>query len=108
MEVVPAGSGMEPMVRALIAAMERPNGALPARPQKIVVRDREVQFFLRGILHELNIKVEYQPELPLIEEILQSFAEAQGGRSHHLFQKTTQNSWLAKPLPSGRMLPGSI
>ncbi|MFS8885853.1 DUF6930 domain-containing protein [Synechococcus sp. H70.2] len=78
MEVVPAGSGMEPIVRALIAAMERPNGALPARPQKIVVRDREVQFFLRGILHELNIKVEYQPELPLIEEILQSFAEAQG------------------------------
>ncbi len=77
MEVVPAGSGMEPMVRALIAAMERPNAGLPARPQKIVVRNREVQFFLRGILHELDIKVEYQPELPLIDEILQSFAEAQ-------------------------------
>ncbi len=75
MEVVPAGSGIEPMVRALIMAMERPNAALPARPQKVVVREREVQFFLRGILHELDIKVECQPELPLIDEILQSFTE---------------------------------
>lgn len=79
MEVVPAGSGLEPMVRTLIMAMERPNAALPARPQKVVVRDREVQFFLRGILHELDIKVECQPELPLIDEILQSFAEASEG-----------------------------
>lgn len=76
MEVVPAGSGFEPMVRTLIMAMERPHAAPPARPQKIIVRDREVQFFLRGILHELDIKVECQPELPLIDEILQSFEEA--------------------------------
>lgn len=76
MEVVPADSGFEPMVRTLIVAMERPHAASPARPQKIIVRDREVQFFLRGILHELDIKVECQPELPLIDEILQSFEEA--------------------------------
>jgi len=78
MEVVPAGSGVEPMVRTLIMAMEQPHAASPARPQKIVVRDREVQFFLRGILHELDIKVECQPALPLIDEILQSFQEANG------------------------------
>lgn len=76
MEVVPLGSGIEPMVRTLILAMERPHSASPARPQKIIVRDREVQFFLRGVLHELDIKVECQPELPLIDEILQSFEDA--------------------------------
>ncbi len=76
MEVVPLGSGIEPMVRTLILAMERPHSASPARPQKIIVRDREAQFFLRGVLHELDIKVECQPQLPLIDEILQSFEDA--------------------------------
>ncbi len=84
MEVVPLGSGIEPMVRTLILAMERPHAASPARPQKIIVREREVQFFLRGILHELDIKVECQPELPLIDEILQSFEEANERIPHPL------------------------
>ncbi|MGQ9838506.1 MAG: DUF6930 domain-containing protein [Cyanobacteriota bacterium] len=74
-EVVPLGSGIEPMVRTLILAMERPHSAAPARPQKIIVRNREVQFFLRGVLQALDIKVECQSDLPLIDEILQSFED---------------------------------
>ena len=41
----------------------------PSRPQKILVCDRELQFFLRGALQGLDIKVDYAPKLPLIEEV---------------------------------------
>jgi hypothetical protein len=72
MDVVPPDAGHEAVVRALLQAMEYPHSpAPPARPQKIVVCDREIQFFLRGVLQDLDIVVEYVPELPLIDEIFQ-------------------------------------
>jgi hypothetical protein len=74
MDVVPVGLGQEATVRTLLRAMETPTGphAQPARPQRIVVRDREMQFFLRGVLQDLDITVDYTAELPLIDEIFQS------------------------------------
>lgn len=72
MDMVSLDMGHEAMVRTLLQAMEYPHSsAPPARPQKVVVRDREVQFFLRGVLQDLDIVVEYAPELPLIDEIFQ-------------------------------------
>ncbi|MGB7413640.1 MAG: hypothetical protein WA902_05475, partial [Thermosynechococcaceae cyanobacterium] len=72
MDMVPAREGPESLVRTLIAAMESPQGpAQPARPQAIVVRDRETQFFLRGVLQDLDVQVNYAPLLPLVEEICQ-------------------------------------
>ncbi len=65
------------LVRNLLRAMEYPQGpAQAARPQKIVVRDRELQFFLRGVLQDLDILITCAAELPLIEEIFQGFQEA--------------------------------
>lgn len=76
MDVVPSDSGPEATVRTLLRAMEHPNRpAKPARPQKIVVRDREIQFYLRGILQELEIAIEYVPDLPLIDELYRGFQE---------------------------------
>ncbi len=77
MDMVPEETGLEAIVRTLLRAMENPhNPARPARPQKIVVNDREVLFFLRGVLQELDIALEYVPELPLIDEIFRGFQEA--------------------------------
>ncbi|WLT37904.1 hypothetical protein NON20_19985 [Synechocystis sp. B12] len=74
MDVIPETSGMETVVRTLIRAMEMPRSpAPPCRPQKIVVRNRELQFLLRGILQGLNINVEYQAQLPLIDELFRTF-----------------------------------
>ncbi|MDJ0736179.1 MAG: hypothetical protein QNJ47_19300 [Nostocaceae cyanobacterium] len=76
MDVVPINSGPEAIVRTLMRAMESPHSpAKPARPQKIVVRDREIQFYLRGVLQDLDIAIDYVPELPLIDELFRSFAE---------------------------------
>ncbi|MGG6296734.1 DUF6930 domain-containing protein [Leptolyngbya sp. AN02str] len=77
MDMVPSNSGPEVVVRTLLRAMETPSGpqAMPARPNKIVVRDREIQFFLRGVLQELDISVDYVPELPLIDEVYRSLQE---------------------------------
>jgi len=72
MDVVSSDAGHEAVVRALLQAMEYPQGSgIPARPQKILVRDRELQFFLRGVLQELGITVDYAADLPLIDEIFQ-------------------------------------
>lgn len=77
MDIVPTGTGTEALVRTLIRAMENPHSsAQPSRPQKIVVRDREIQFFLRGVLQDLGITVDYAPELPLIDEIFRGLQEA--------------------------------
>lgn len=74
MEVTKSNTGNEAIVRALLKAIESPhNPAIPARPQKIVVKDRQLQFFLRGVLQDLNIVVDYQPELPLLDELWQNF-----------------------------------
>jgi hypothetical protein len=72
MDVVSPDVGPEAVVRTLIQAMEHPHSATtPSRPQKIVVRDRELQFFLRGVLQDLNIAVDYASDLPLIDEIFE-------------------------------------
>lgn len=74
MEVVQSPMGHEAMVRSLLKAIETPhNPAQPARPQKIVVRNRELQFFLRGVLQDLDIKVDYEEELPLLDELWRNF-----------------------------------
>jgi len=76
MDMVTSEIGPEAIVRTLLRAMEHPHGpARPARPQKIVVRDRELQFFLRGVLQELEIAIDYVPDLPLIDELVRGFQE---------------------------------
>ncbi|WP_026732977.1 DUF6930 domain-containing protein [Fischerella sp. PCC 9605] len=76
MDVVPPESGPEAIVRTLMRSMENPHSpAKPARPQRIVVRDREIQFYLRGVLQDLDIAIDYSPELPLIDELFRGFAE---------------------------------
>jgi hypothetical protein len=76
MDVVSPSLGPEAVVRTLMRAMEHPHSpAKPARPQRIVVRDREIQFYLRGVLQDLDIAIDYAPELPLIDELFRSFAD---------------------------------
>ncbi|GAA6621660.1 DUF6930 domain-containing protein [Scytonema sp. NUACC26] len=76
MDVVAPETGPEAVVRTLMRAMEHPHSpAKPARPQRIVVRDREIQFYLRGVLQDLDIAIEHSPELPLIDELFRGFAE---------------------------------
>lgn len=88
MDVVAPESGQEAIVRTLLRAMEHPHTpAGPARPQKIVVRDRELQFFLRGVLQELEITIEYEPELPLIDEVFRGFQELASHRPPKLPRK---------------------
>jgi hypothetical protein len=81
MDVVSTEMGPEAIVRTLIRAIESPhNPAQPARPQKIVVRDREIQFFLRGALQNLDITVDYVPDLPIIDELFRGFAEMENAK----------------------------
>ncbi len=80
MDVVPSDVGQEAVVRTLLRAMESPSApqTIPARPQKIVVRDRELQFFLRGVLQDLDITISYAAELPLLDEVYHSLQEFVG------------------------------
>ncbi|ARV61970.1 hypothetical protein BZZ01_28095 [Nostocales cyanobacterium HT-58-2] len=76
MDVVAPETGPEAIVRTLMRAMEHPHSpAKPARPQRIVVKDREIQFYLRGVLQDLDIAIDYVPELPLIDELFRGFTE---------------------------------
>jgi hypothetical protein len=76
MDMVSPELGPEAIVRTLMRAMEHPHSpAKPARPQRIVVRDREIQFYLRGVLQDLDIAIDYVSELPLIDELFRSFAD---------------------------------
>jgi len=76
MDVIAPDVGPAAVVRTLMQAMEHPQSpAKPARPQRIVVRDREIQFYLRGVLQDLEITIDYAPELPLIDELFRSFTE---------------------------------
>lgn len=76
MDVVPEDMGIEAVVRTLLRAIESPHHpAEPNRPQKIVVRDREIQFFLRGVLQDLDINIEYSPQLPLIDSLYEGFTD---------------------------------
>jgi hypothetical protein len=91
MDVVTADVGLEGIVRTLLRAFEHPHGGgEPMLPNKIVVRDRQLQFFLRGVLQELDIVVEHVSELPLIDEIfygLQSSLESRTLASEQPYQE---------------------
>ena len=79
LNVVPKETGHEAIVRTLLQAIEAPQGRVePARPRKVVVRDREIQFFLRGALQALDIPVEYAHELPIIDEVFEKLHSAEG------------------------------
>ena len=76
MDVVNSQTGPEAVVRTLVRAIESPhNPAKPARPQKIVVQNREIQFYLRGVLQDIDIAIDRIPELPLIDELFRGFSE---------------------------------
>ncbi|AFY59202.1 hypothetical protein Riv7116_6889 [Rivularia sp. PCC 7116] len=76
MDVVNPQVGPEAVVRTLMRAIESPHSpAKPARPQKIVVQDREIQFYLRGVLQDIDIVIDRIPELPLIDELFRGFSE---------------------------------
>lgn len=77
MDVVPPDAGPEAIVRTLLQAMELPQGGCsPARPLKIVVQDREIQFFLRGVLQKLEIEIDYTPHLPIMDDLFRGLATA--------------------------------
>jgi hypothetical protein len=81
MDLVSPEMGPEAVVRALLRAMEHPQSpAKAARPTKIVVRDREIQFYLRGVLQDLDITIDYAPDLPLIDEVFRGFEEVASNR----------------------------
>lgn len=76
MDVVEPGMGQEAFVRAFLQAIERPQSpALPGRPRKILVCERELQFYMRGVLQDLDIAVEHVDTLPLIDEIFANILE---------------------------------
>ncbi|MEC4895790.1 MAG: hypothetical protein SAL07_00535 [Oscillatoria sp. PMC 1051.18] len=105
MEVVSPEMGPEAIVRTLLRAMENPQTpAIPARPRKIVVRDREIQFFLRGALQNLDISIDYVPELPVIDEFFRGFSEITSHRPPALPPKyaeimfqVAEGIWFAAP-----------
>jgi len=79
MEMVNPEMGPEAIVRALLQAMETPPPpSQPSRPQKIVVCDREIQFYLRGVLQNLDIDIEYRPQLPLIDQLFERMLQEVG------------------------------
>jgi hypothetical protein len=85
MDMVGPDAGPEAIVRALLRAMEHPQSPSPAvRPQKIVVKNREIQFYLRGVLQDLGIAIDYVPELPLIDEIFRGMEEVAVNRPPEL------------------------
>ncbi|MDJ0707860.1 MAG: hypothetical protein QNJ46_31680 [Leptolyngbyaceae cyanobacterium MO_188.B28] len=96
--VVPSETGHEAVVRTLLQAMEHPqNPADPARPQKIVVRDREIQFFLRGALQNLDIVIDYVPDLPLIDDIFEGLTQ-RGEQRHPQLPESYANALIDKAL----------
>ncbi len=76
MTPVEPGTGNEAMVRALIQAIENPqSNTPPLRPQKVIVKDRQIQFYLRGILQDLDITVDFAESLPFVDDIIQTISE---------------------------------
>ncbi|AFY70816.1 hypothetical protein Pse7367_2558 [Thalassoporum mexicanum PCC 7367] len=73
MDVIGSNVGKEAVVRALLQAIERPQSpAQPSLPQKILICDRELQFYLRGVLQGLDITIEHTDRLPLIDEFFEN------------------------------------
>lgn len=108
-EAIPASDGPESYVRALIKAIEAPMEMpqmpmLRFRPQKVVVRDRQLQFFLRGILKDLEIEVEYHTSLPLIDEMAPSLRQLIGMAEENLpdalydcLEEKAEQIWVTAP-----------
>lgn len=70
LDIVAPESGYEAVARSLIQAIEHPQSpAEPSRPQSVVVSDRELQFFLRGVLQDLEVDVTYRSKLHWLDEI---------------------------------------
>ncbi len=105
MEMVSSETGMEAMIRTLLRAMETPQGSgKPSRPKRIVVRDREIQFFLRGLLQPLEITVEHVRELPVIDTVFENLRESSQQRPSLLppnyeqpLLQTAQEIWENAP-----------
>ncbi len=107
MDVIPEDAGLETVVRTLIRAMEVPRApAPPCRPKKIVVRNREIQFLLRGVLQGLDISIDYQPHLPLIDELFRSFESPDLDSPDPLPPPTSPSPSNPWPIKSGRWPPG--
>ncbi|BAC08201.1 DUF6930 domain-containing protein [Thermosynechococcus vestitus] len=66
----------EQLMRLLVQAIESPHHpqAQPCRPHAIIVDDRELQFFLRGVVAPLDIQVEYQARVPLLDDFFELMA----------------------------------
>lgn len=74
MELVADDAGFEAVVQTLLKGMEYPsNGQTPGRPHKVVVRDRKLQFFLRGALQGLDITAGCSQRLHLVDEVFDAF-----------------------------------
>lgn len=105
MDMVAPEIGPEAVVRTLLRAIEHPHGpAKPALPQKIVVRDREIQFYLRGVLQDLDIAIDYVPNLPLIDQLFRELQSEIVTRPPQLPPQYAQgllskarNVWQASP-----------
>lgn len=92
MDMVSSDTGPEVIVRTLLKAIEYPQSPAPAvLPQKIVVKDREIQFFLRGVLQDLGISIDYVPDLPLIDEIFRGLEEVAENRPPNLPPKYAED-----------------
>lgn len=92
--IIPSDSGPEPLVRSLLQAMENPQGnQSPARPQKIVVRNREIQFYLRGVLQDLDVAIDYAPDLPLIDELFETLQQHQEAPPPALPERFAESLW---------------
>ena len=90
LSVVPKDTGHEAVVRTLLQAIESPQGGVsPARPRKVVVCNREIQFFLRGALQDLDIAVEYAFELPAVDQIFEKLQDAES-HSRRLSDQTEE------------------
>ncbi|MBP0030296.1 hypothetical protein PN466_02165 [Roseofilum reptotaenium CS-1145] len=108
MEMVNPQTGPEALVRALLKAMEAPPApSQPSRPKKIVVCDREIQFYLRGVLQDLDIDIEYRPQLPLIEHLFQQMAEEVTQQTPQIapkyltsLSKSAEKIWQVQPWQS--------
>ena len=84
-DMVATDSGYEAVARSLLQAIEHPQGpAEPGRPHRVVVNDRELQFFLRGVLQDLGIDVAYGAKLPWVDEIFDHLLSQLGAPSPSL------------------------
>jgi hypothetical protein len=105
LETADESFGHEALVRGLIKAIEHPQGPYPPiRPKKVLVSDREEQFYLRGVLSDLEIAVEYAAELPMVEHLFARFEEFHQNREpdlpavyEQLMRSVANELWDAAP-----------